>query len=324
MSRRDDVLVLLRGAGKAGASGERIATELGVSRAAIAKHVSVLRRAGYVIEAKPGLGYRLVSAPDTPTPAEVAPLVSSSFWVRFEGAAETGSTNDDARVLARAGAPEGTVVLAGMQSAGRGRLGRTWASPEGGAYLSLVLRPPLSPAQVAPLSLAIGLGVARALRGLGTEAMLKWPNDVVLPDGKVAGILLEMSAEADSVEWVVAGIGLNVVRPEDSSHLSMDPTASPSFVADRVDVTRRQVAAAVLDGVAEIYERFTAAGFASLADEWNGLDSLRGQDVVVRDAQGRVLASGRAEGVDDEGRLRVISADGVVPVPSGEVTLRDR
>ena len=149
MTTRDAVLAALRDAGPAGVSGERLARELGVSRVTVGNHVGALREAGYEIEASPGTGYRLVAAPDLPLPSEVRPLLTQGFWTRLEGGGATASTNDDARRLARDGAPEGTVVLASEQTGGRGRLGRAWSSPVGGAYLSAVLRPTVAPAELA-------------------------------------------------------------------------------------------------------------------------------------------------------------------------------
>jgi len=324
--RRVAILAALKAAAGAGVSGEALAADLGVSRVAVAKHIAALRDAGYEIEATRGSGYRLIAAPDLPLPEEVSPLLhatpsGSPRW-RLVGGVETGSTNDDAKRLARAGEPEGTVVVASKQTAGRGRLGRTWASPQGGLYLSAVLRPPLPPAAVSPLALAIGVGVARGLSRLGASPLLKWPNDVLLAqdDGaaKVAGILLEMSAETDVVEWVVAGCGLNVHRPPAGA------LAGAGYLDDVLGDRPRlaDVAAAVLDGIAEAYDAFLGDGFAALAEEYRSRDALRGREVAVRNATGAVLASGRVDGVDDQGRLLLHNGSERTAVAAGEVTLR--
>jgi BirA family transcriptional regulator, biotin operon repressor / biotin---[acetyl-CoA-carboxylase] ligase len=327
VTTRDEVLARLRAAGPAGVSGQAIASALGISRAAVAKHVASLRDQGYVIAAAAGTGYRLESAPDLPSPAEVTLLVTDPMWVGIVGGEETASTNDDARALARAGAPEGTAVVAARQTAGRGRLGRTWESPTGGVYLSMVLRPQLAPVSVAPLALVVGLGVARGLEALGATPLLKWPNDVLLDGGKVAGILLEMSAEADRVEWVVAGVGTNVSPPPEAGagqHVDTpNHLRGAAFLATAAPTASRPaVAAAILDAVAVAYRRFLGEGFAPMREEWNARDALRGADVVVRNAQGAEVASGRAAGVDGEGRLIVVSAHGTQAVPAGEVTLK--
>lgn len=316
MSTRTHVLAALKDAGAAGVSGETLANELGVSRVAVSKHVSALRALGYVVEASPGSGYRLVASPDLALPDEVAPLLRNPFWSQVHGGPETGSTNADARELARAGAPEGTVVVAGRQTAGRGRLGRTWESPPGGAYVSVILRPAVAPAEVGPLALVVAIGIARGLRDMGVEASVKWPNDLRIGESKVAGVLLEMSAEGDRVDYVVAGFGLNVSRPE---------VAAPSaaYVSDvAADVGVAQAAAAALDGIAACYAVWLDAGFDALREEYESHSCLTGQDVVVSDAMGTVRARGTVLGVDAEGRLLVEGRAGVEAVVAGEVTLR--
>ncbi len=317
MSTRDDVLAALREAGECGVSGEALAGELGISRVAVGKHVAALREVGYVIDAEPGVGYRLRSAPDLPLPAEVAWRVGAAGWMRLTGGGETGSTSDDARALAREGTPGGTVVLASSQSSGRGRLGRSWLSPTGGLYLSLVLKPEVAPSELPSLSLAIGLGIVRGLEGcFGVRPTLKWPNDVQLAGGKLAGILLEMAAEADRVNWVVVGVGVNVrTVPE----LDGVPAACLDDVVPGVLIA--EVAAAVLDGIAETYAIWTECGFAALASEYEARSSLTGHAVSVWDMSGAMKAAGTVMGVDEAGRLLVATLAGVEAIVAGEVTL---
>jgi BirA family transcriptional regulator, biotin operon repressor / biotin---[acetyl-CoA-carboxylase] ligase len=320
VSTRKDVLSALRTAGEAGVGGEALAARLGVSRVAISKHVSALREAGYSIDAAPSSGYRLLSAPDLPLPGEVEPLLRTRMWTALTGGAETGSTNDDARALARAGAPEGSVVLAARQTAGRGRLGRSWTSPGGGVYLSAVLRPAVAPVEVASLALAVALGVVCGLESLGAKPRLKWPNDVLSGEGKLVGVLLEMSAESDAVDWVIAGVGLNVRPPSDESR-----TPGAAYLADDLgDVGLARAAAAMLDGIAETYAQWRDGGFSAIRGQYEARFALAGQHVRVSDLTGVVRAQGKVTGVDDDGRLLVRSADGrVQAVVAGEVTLRE-
>ena len=318
MTTREAVLESLRESGRAGVSGQALATSLGVSRVAIGKHVSALRAEGYVIEALRGSGYTLLSVPDAPLPREVERLLRPGFWTRLSGGGETGSTNDDARSLARAGAEEGTVVLASRQTAGRGRLGRTWESPDGGAYFSAVLRPPVSPSEVASLALAAALGIAEGLEALGVVPTVKWPNDVLAGGGKVAGVLLEMSAEADRVDWVVIGVGVNVRRPADLDARA----AGATYLRDVADDSVPAVVAALLDGIASAYRRWVDGGFPALQNGYESRLALLGAPVRVSGLDGVVRAEGIARGVDDQGRLLVESERGVVAVVAGEVTLR--
>lgn len=317
MSTRTEVLSALREAGDTGISGETIAGRLGISRVAVSKHVAGLRRAGYTIAGRTGRGYRLVASPDLPVPTEVAPLLCDELWMRIVGAEETGSTNDDARQLAETGAPEGTVVIAARQRAGRGRFSRTWASPTGGVYASILLRPQLSMADLAPLPLVVAVGITRGLTSLGARPALKWPNDVLLDGRKVAGILVEVSGQPDHVEWVIAGIGVNVSSTE-------SVPAEAATVASEVDRVRiPEVAAVTLDGVASAYRQWLAEGFSALREEYLALDTLAGHEVAVRNLAGVTVATGEASGIDETGRLMLRTPAGEMQhVASGEITLR--
>ncbi|MDO8881309.1 MAG: biotin--[acetyl-CoA-carboxylase] ligase [Coriobacteriia bacterium] len=314
ISRRAAVASALHSAGPGGLSGEVLARELGISRVAIAKHVAALRDLGYRVESSPRVGYRLLEAPDACIPEEVSPRLADPLWVSCTGGLETGSTNDDAKTAARAGSPEGTLVVAARQHGGRGRFGRVWISPSGGAYASAILRPALPPAALGPLALVIALGVARGLERFGVPTGLKWPNDVLADGEKLAGILLEMAAEADTVEWLVFGCGLNVAGPAGPGSAWVRRYSAEAKVAE--------VAATVLDECASAYRTFLAEGFANLVGEYRARGTLWGRDVVVRDGTGRVVASGIAETVDDSGALVVREAGGARAVVAGEVTLR--
>lgn len=315
MATRDAVLAALVGA-EGFISGEAIARELGISRVAVAKHVESMRAEGYAIESRKAAGYKLLHAPHDAVPAGIAGLLGSEFWVNVQGGPTTGSTNDDARALARQGAAEGTVVVAASQSGGKGRLGRSWESPVGGAYMSAILRPAVAPADITTLGLAIGIGVARAMRATGVDVRLKWPNDVLLGGRKLAGILLEMSAETDRVEWVVAGIGLNVSRGDRAM-----PEAA--YVSDTTDgVTPALAAARTLDEVAAAYAEWQRTGFAPMRAEYERFSALTGTAVTVRDVSGTVLAEGVCEGTDDDGRLLVRETQGIRRLSVGDVTLK--
>jgi len=316
VSRRDDVLEALRAAGEAGVSGEALARELGVSRMAVSKHVAALRDAGYKVASRPGAGYVLLGVPEAPLPAEVARFVRSE-WSRIEGGGVTGSTNTDAAGLARAGAPHATAVLASRQTAGRGRLGRSWESPEGGVYVSAVLRPAAVPSALTGLSLAVAAGVAEEVARFGVEAAVKWPNDLRTPAGKLGGILLEMAGEADRTEWVVVGVGLNVRPPRVR-------TPGAAYLADTAaSAHASEAAAAVLDGIARGYRMLVDDGFVAVREAFGRRDALAGARVRVRDAEGSLRADGLARGIDVEGRLVVETDDGPVAFASGDVTLAE-
>lgn len=315
---RDRVLDALKRAGGSTVSGEAISSTLGISRVAVSKHVAWLRKAGYDIESSRGTGYRLLSAPDLLTPAEIRSRLTTGTWLEIEGGVPTASTNDDAKRRARQGARHGTVVVAPIQTGGRGRLGRVWASPSGGAYMSLVLRPHVAPLEASVLPLVIAVGVAEGLHEAGVVVDLKWPNDVWSGGRKLAGILLETATEGETVEWVVAGIGINVVRSDGSP-----PEAA--FVDDVLPgASVLQIAAAVLGGVTRVYERWETQGFLGIRDQFVGRSMLEGEHVTVRTAAGDEVASGTVDGVDELGRLVLVDQSGERRlVSSGDVTLRD-
>ena len=322
MTRRSDdrrvvILQALRDSPR-DVSGELLASELGVSRVAVRKHIEALRELGYEIDARAGEGYTLVSSPDAPLPLEVQPLLHEDFYARIEGGRVTRSTNDDARSLALDGAPEGTVVLAAQQTNGRGRLGRVWSSPAGGVYASVVLRPSVETPEAIVLPLVVGLGVARGLDTLGVQTLLKWPNDLLCVDGrKVAGVLLEGLSEGWLISWIVAGVGINVRSAPD-----LERSASVDELFGR-KVPLAEVAAAVLDGIAVAYRRWQTDGFAPFAAEYESRSYLAGRQVRVSDVVGRLVAEGEVTGIDALGRLLVATGTGTMPIVAGDVTLRE-
>ncbi|MHC1579031.1 MAG: biotin--[acetyl-CoA-carboxylase] ligase, partial [Dehalococcoidia bacterium] len=185
-------------------SGETLSSQFGTSRVSIWKHIRSLKKDGYVIEASPR-GYRLVSSPDLLLPYEFPGLEQ-----RIHYFPELGSTMDAARELAKKGAAEGTIVIAEAQTRGRGRLNREWLSPAGGIYFTIILRPRISPAYAPRINLMASVAVAATIKKLfGLKVGLKWPNDVLIEGRKVCGILAEMDAEMDVVNFVNAGIGIN-------------------------------------------------------------------------------------------------------------------
>ncbi|MBM4164575.1 MAG: biotin--[acetyl-CoA-carboxylase] ligase, partial [Lentisphaerae bacterium] len=208
------IIARLKQAAGGEVSGERLCAELGISRAAVWKHIQGLRDGGYCIDAAPRRGYSLRTAPDTPLATEVVPLLTTRLIGRpYHFLAATDSTNRQTAAYADAGATEGTVVAADAQTGGRGRMGRAWVSPPGlNAYVSILLMPAIEPARVTTLPLVAGLAVALTIERIapGLRPLVKWPNDILLNGRKVCGILCEMEAEADRIRRVVCGIGVNL------------------------------------------------------------------------------------------------------------------
>jgi BirA family biotin operon repressor/biotin-[acetyl-CoA-carboxylase] ligase len=224
------------------------------------------------------------------------------------------STNDRLKDLARAGAPEGSVVWAETQTRGRGRQGRAWISPPGNLYVSVVLRPEVACAPLLPL--AAGVAVAEGLEAWGVRAGLKWPNDVVIGDRKLGGILAESSSSGPSIDWVVIGIGLNV-RAALSSDLAESAVSLVDAGAPLAQV--EDVASAVLARLSLWYHRLADSGPGVVVNEWRRRSvPWWGEQVEAWSSGSRIL--GRAVGVDDEGGLVLEMDDGSrTTLRSGEV-----
>jgi len=303
-------------------SGEELARRLGCSRAAVWKQIGALRRLGYRIEARRAHGYALAAAPDRLGPAELAPHLAGR-WRDIRWLAETDSTQRVARELGRAGVPEGTVVIAEAQTAGRGRLGRTWHSPRGvNLYCSIVLRPPLSPAAVPQVALVAGVAAAAALAETpGLAPRLKWPNDVLIDGRKVAGILTEMEAEVERVHHVILGIGVNLNAPRAAFPPELRERATSLFLATGRRVDRAAVTGRLLAALEARYGRFLEGGFEAVRAEWESYSCLTGTDVRVASAEGEM--AGRVLGLDTDGALMLARPDGTsTRIVAGEVTVR--
>jgi BirA family biotin operon repressor/biotin-[acetyl-CoA-carboxylase] ligase len=235
---------------------------------------------------------------------------------RFES---IDSTMREAAERAEAGAPEGTLILAGQQTAGRGRLGRSWVSePGAGLYFSLILRPPVPAAQSVVLTLALGLGVARAIGEVcGRKCDIRWPNDVLLNDKKCSGILVELSGASDRVEYVIAGIGINV------NHASMAPALSLSATSLRIETGCEYpldvVLGAVLRHGERYYGMFLERGAAAITDAFSRASTYAdGKKVVVENMDSRIY--GTTAGLESSGVLRLRREDGLIePILAGSV-----
>jgi BirA family biotin operon repressor/biotin-[acetyl-CoA-carboxylase] ligase len=288
----------------------------------VAKRVERLRRRGYGIEASAGRGYRLVRTSDRLLPEEIArrwrPRTFCGVIVHRE---TIDSTNRLAAELARGGAAEGTVVLAEQQTAGRGRLGRSWVSPARlNLYASLILRPAIPPLEVPRLTLVAGLAVAQAIRETAAlPAEIKWPNDVLLGGHKVAGVLTELEAETERVRFVIVGIGVNLNASRTDFPPGLQRKATSLALAGGAPVDRAAFTGRLLGALETLYATFLRGGFAALRARYEELHCLSGRSVKI---DGRPPVAGVVRGVDDGGALLVESGGAVQRVISGEVTLR--
>jgi len=326
MSDHSQLLAALRAAGEGWVSGEELSRRLGVSRTAIWKQVQSLRDRGYLVEAQPRLGYRLLAAPDAVTPDELLPgMTTRRFGRQIEYRPSVASTNDVAKELARAGAPEGLMVIADEQTAGRGRLGRAWSTPRGSALaISLVLRPSLPPYEAPRITLVAAVAVAEAVRAVtGLPAGIKWPNDIQIGGRKLCGILTEMEAEMERVSFVVCGIGLNVNLAREQFPPEIRETATSLMAELGRPVPRAPLVQATMARLEEGYDLLLAGRFPAVLDRWRTLSVTLGQPVRVLSVAGGADLEGVAENVDLDGALLVRTASGELKrVLAGDVTLR--
>jgi len=309
--RRERVLAALVEAGPGGVSGEALAGLLGCSRAAVHRHVEALRREGLPVDGGHE-GYRLGDEADPVVPLLVAPRLRPPLGGPLVWLAETGSTNDEAIARARDGAPEGLVVGADRQGAGRGRRGRPWLAAPGHALLvSALLRPGVPPVDAGLLPIVVAVGVADAL---GPGARIAWPNDLLIRGRKVAGILCEMSADQERVAWAVAGIGINVRSAPALEEARWEPGALADLGPPPA---RADLLVDLLAALGRRYAQWLGEGGEPVLAAYAERDALAGREVAVALADEEVL--GRCEGLDDLGRLRLRTPAGMRELGAGEI-----
>ena len=299
-------------------SGEEISKELGVSRTSIWKHIEVLRDLGYEIEATPHLGYKLIARPDRLIPEELGDDLKTKFLGKKILSYESlDSTNDTAYHLAKSGEKEGTVVISERQRKGKGRQGRSWVSPKGGIYFSCILKPDIEPREVAKITLVSAVAVCASIREVAdVKAMIKWPNDIIINRKKACGILTEMKAEQDKVDFVIVGIGVNVDMP-----VSSLPKGATSLAKEADSkVLKVALAKKILENLEYYVSLFKKEGFNKIRDEWHHYSATIGHHVKIQSHEGKI--EGQALDVDNDGALVVRLDTGFQKrILSGDVTI---
>jgi BirA family biotin operon repressor/biotin-[acetyl-CoA-carboxylase] ligase len=318
---KDKILNHLRSAQSVFLSGEELARKTGLSRTMVWKHIKSLERDGFVIQAVPSQGYRIVSSPDILRERDVKQgLKTKKFGREFVLLPKVDSTNIFTMDLSSKGWPEGTAVVAETQSSGKGRLGRSWISPKGNLYLSVILRP-IIPVHKAPLITMMGaVAVASAIRMVcKVTAAIKWPNDILISGKKVSGLLTEMSAEQDRIRYIVLGIGIDVNM--DLKALPPEVrTLSTSLAVETGDRINRTLLLQELLRSIECWYSVFLANPAEILREWQNLNMTVGSRIRVTGA-GENL-EGLAEGIDDDGRLLIrLDDDSVRFVTAGDVSI---
>ena len=277
-------------------SGETLSSTLGVSRVSIWKHIQKLRDVGYDIETT-SKGYQLNHSPDVPFSWELPGRESRVHY--FD---EVASTMEIAKELARKGCPDFSVVVAGRQKKGRGRLNRVWVSDPGGLYFTIVLRPQIPIMLSSRVSFLASMTLARLLREFyDIDAMVKWPNDILVNERKICGMLTELEAEAESVHFINIGIGINVNN--DPSQL--EPRASSLNLILGKPVSKKKLLARFLD---EFETQMKTADFKHVVSEWKNYTITLNRHVRIVTHQ--ETSEGTAVDVDENGALILKMADG--------------
>jgi len=305
-------------------SGEEISRERHISRTAVWKHVNALRKLGYVIEAIPSRGYCLKSSPDIITVTRIsARLHSSIIGKQIVCLNETISTNNDAFRMAGEGADEGTVVVADKQTNGKGRLGRRWTSPPRvNLYCSVILRPSCSPHEAPQLTFLSAVAVARAIElETALKPQIKWPNDVLINGRKVAGLLNEMSAETDAINFVVLGIGVNLNMTAEQFGDDVRYPAASILTESGKMLDRSAFAATLFNELDKLYAQYVDHGFGPVRDEWQQRCIATGRLIAINDGV-TDIAQGSFAGIDVSGALLVREKSGTIRrILSGDVRI---
>jgi BirA family biotin operon repressor/biotin-[acetyl-CoA-carboxylase] ligase len=282
---------------------------------------------GYEIDIKPDGWLLFVAAPDSLTATEIQHDLRTK-WVGKSVLAyrSVKSTNDIAAEMANAGAPDGAVICAEQQTAGRGRLGRSWFSPIGtGIYVSTIFRPAFAPEYAPGMSIMTALALADAIVAISPadarlkQVSIKWPNDILIGERKLAGILTELATEDKTISHVVIGVGINVNQADDDFPEEIEDIATSLRRELGRTVHRVTLLQTFLHNLERQYQKYLVHRLEKDHERIRGYSSLIGKDIVLQ--AGRVRMEGKVRDIDSEGRLVLETAKGVEPVIAGEVTV---
>lgn len=303
-------------------SGQEISEKLGVSRQAVWKAINALKEKGYEIQSVTNRGYRLVSSPNYLNESSLKSLLHNKIIGKNLIVLDSvDSTNDYLKKLGNEGCENGTVVAAREQTRGKGRLGRTWQSKkDDGIAFSVLLRPNVAPSEVSAITPLAGLAVCKAIREYTKlDCVIKWPNDIIVGRKKLVGILTEMSAEFDAVEYVITGIGINVDHTSFPEEIAFKATSLLLETGRHVD--KNEFLACVVEHIENEFVKNNLELTPTALSEYTDLCATVGRSVTFQRGTRRI--SGMAVGVSEHGELKVMMSDGTIClVNSGEVTVQ--
>jgi BirA family biotin operon repressor/biotin-[acetyl-CoA-carboxylase] ligase len=295
-------------------SGERLSRELNCSRTAVWKQIEKLRREGYTFEAVSRLGYRLTAKPERLELTKLTTSLSTKLLGRsIRLLDEVASTQNEAHLWVANGAQEGSLIVAERQTAGRGRMGRSWHSPKGkGLWLSIIMKPSIPLPYTPQLTLLIAVALCRTIRlHTSIPAGIKWPNDILINDRKLSGILLESSAEDERLRYVIAGIGIGVNLVKEDYPEEIQPIVTSLLIETGRSWDRTELLCAFLGQLEELYDLYLTQGFSPIRTLWEAHSVSLGRSVRVTTPNGTL--EGTALSIDEMGAL-------LVRLPSGEIT----
>jgi BirA family biotin operon repressor/biotin-[acetyl-CoA-carboxylase] ligase len=297
-------------------SGEKLAKKLNVSRTSIWKQIKNLKELGYRIESVKNKGYRLISRPDTPLSEEVTfGLDTEIIGKEFHYFKSLPSTNFFGKKLVKDGTLEGTVVVADVQTRGRGRKNRRWSSPEGGLWFSVVLYPHIPPHHSMLVTMASSVSIVQGIREVtGLSPMIKWPNDLLLNGKKVCGILTELDAEMDRINYAIVGIGINVNNSIDDE---LKKSAISIFQKRRSKISRVELLRSILKYLDINYRKLISGNFVFIRKMWLSYSDIVGRRIRVRSE--KTMIDGLVRDIDDSGSIILDTVNGTTKIVSGDV-----
>ncbi|MGR9049949.1 biotin--[acetyl-CoA-carboxylase] ligase [Halobacillus faecis] len=309
-STRKELIELLNN-GEGHISGQELSEQLGISRTAVWKHMNELKKDGYEIEAVQRKGYKIISSPDKISENTLRWGLDTK-WIGHElhHYDQVESTQEIVHQLAKQGKPHGTVVIADEQVKGKGRMSRNWDSPKGkGIWMSVLLRPNLPPVQAPQITLLAATVLARMVAERSSLVpQIKWPNDLLINHKKVSGILTEMQAEQDTIQYIVLGMGMNVNQEDREIPEDIKYKASSLKVESGQHWNIQQTVQHILRLFEETYERFETHGFASVKKDWEHFGYKIGEEVTISTMRKTWQAT--LIGIEPDGALRARSKDG--------------
>lgn len=317
---RDKVIKAILDSGKEFVSGEELSKELGISRTAVWKHINALKEEGYSIESVNKKGYRLLDSPnDLLNPQNIYHNLQTDIIgqniIHFN---TLESTNDYLKQVGN-DVVEGTVAISEEQTKGKGRLGRVWESKVGdGIWMSIILKPDIMPYKAPFITLIAGASVVKALNNLGVNAQIKWPNDVIINDKKVCGILTELSAEIERINYVVLGIGMNVKNEDFDSKLKNKATSlhKEGYKLHRVDIVKE-----IFYQFELLYKKYLDNDKEEVLNICRDYSAILNKEIyIIRNDEKELV---KCIDVNEEGNLLVKNSSGQVKeIISGEVSIR--